>query len=85
MRIFLISVFTSLMLTGCVAPDTAVAYAQRAHPDCTDFRKLSHHYGGEQGSQTEVAMTCNGQERSITVKCIFGMGFFSQTTCHENN
>lgn len=78
-----------LLLAGCVSKDTAVAYAQRAHPECADHQALNHSYSPGQseraGSQTEVQMTCDGQQKSITVKCIHGFGIISDTTCHENN
>ena len=78
-----------LLLAGCVSRDTAVEYAQRAHPECSDHSALNHNYnpGDSQkaGSQTEVQMVCEGQKKSITVKCIHGFGIFSDTTCHENN
>lgn len=74
-----------LLLTGCVSSSTAVGYAKRAHPECEDHHSLSHNYGGEHGSQTEVQMTCGGTKKSITVKCIHGFGIISDTTCHENN
>lgn len=79
-------IFLSLLLVGCVSSETSVGYAERAHPDCTGHRALSHSYGGENSSaQTEVQMTCDGQTRSITVKCRFGWGIISDTVCHENN
>jgi hypothetical protein len=73
-----------LLLAGCVSRDTAVGYAQRAHPECSDHSALNHNYT-EAGSQTEVQMVCESQKKSITVKCIHGFGIFSDTTCHENN
>ena len=84
MKKFLIIAFLSaLMLGGCVNPDIAVAYASRAHPECINHRKINHSVGGV--SQTEVSMKCDGVNKSITVKCVFGWGIISDTTCHENN
>ena len=78
-----------LLLTGCVPSNVAVDYANRAHPECTDHQALNHSYSSGRndtsGSQTEVQMTCDGQRKSITVKCIHGFGIVSDTTCHENN
>ena len=74
-----------IFVGGCVSSDVAVAYAERAHPECTNHRSLNHSYGGEGGSQTEVQMKCDDVNRSITVKCIYGHGIISDTTCHENN
>lgn len=74
--------------SGCVVnADTAKQYAQRAHPECSDFLVLAHSYsnGKEQSSLTEVNMKCGDKTRSITVKCHFGMGIISNTVCHENN
>lgn len=85
MRLIFTVAFVAFMLTGCVRPETAVAYAKRAYPECTGHSKMSHNYGGEKGSQTEVSMLCDGKRRSITVKCIHGFGIISDTTCHENN
>jgi hypothetical protein len=83
------STFSLLLFIGCVSKDTAVEYAERAHPECTDYKALNHRYnsGNSQktGSQTEVQMTCDGQQKSITVKCIHGYGVINDTTCHENN
>lgn len=75
-------------LCGCVDDGVARNYAQRAHPECERFSVESHMWQPE--SQTEISMTCPTEEggearRSITIKCIFGWGFFSDTTCHENN
>jgi len=84
-KMMIVAFLSALMFSGCVNPDVAVAYAQRAHPECTNHHKISHNYGGEKGSQTEVAMTCGKVNRSITVKCNFGWGVISDTTCHENN
>lgn len=72
-----------LFLSGCVSSETATAYAQRAHPECSKFQVLNHNRGGE-GSLTEVSMECAGIRRSITVKCRWG-GFLNDTTCYENN
>lgn len=68
---------------ACVDKDTAVSFARRAHPDCEKYHALSHRYSGT--SQTEVSMECKGTTRSITIKCVFGWGLISDTTCHENN
>lgn len=83
----LCGLFFILSLNGCVGPNEAVSYAQRAYPECSGHNSLSHNYGGgeSQGSQTEVSMTCGEVRKSITVKCVFGWGVFSDTTCHENN
>lgn len=79
----------SLLLASCVSADTAVGYAKRAHPDCSDFKYLAHSYNSgskeTRGSQTEVQMTCSGVTKSVTVKCIHGFDVISDTTCHENN
>jgi len=83
---FVILIAAMFMLSGCVSSDAATSYAARAYPDCTNHQSLGHHYGGENGaSQTEVRMTCDGVNKSITVKCVFGFGIISDTTCHENN
>ena len=77
-----------LLLSGCVSESEAVAYARRAHPECSSFRAESHSYnsGSETvGSQTEVSMLCSEVRRSVTVKCIHGFGVVSDTTFHENN
>jgi len=76
--------FLTLMAAGCVDSDTAREYAQRAYPGC-GARVLSHSYGGETGSRTEVQLDCDGHRRSVTVKCIHGFGIINDTVCHENN
>jgi len=78
MRAFLFSIF---LLTGCLGPTHAEGYAQRAFPDCTEQETLNHIWNSQ--SQTEIAMTCEDQRRSITIKCIWAM--VGSTTCHENN
>ena len=75
----------ALLLSGCVSEDTAVGYAERAYPECSGHRALAHHYSPDSVSQTEVQMTCEGVPKSITVKCVFGFGIISDTTCHRNN
>ena len=85
--IFVVSALFALV-GGCVSPNEALGYAQRAHPECRDFRKVAHAHtevAGTAGSQTEVSMECDGVRRSVTVKCVFGLGVVSDTTCHENN
>ena len=78
-----------LLLAGCVSKETAVEYAQRAHPECSRHWALNHHHSpgqyDRQSSLTEVRMTCDGRQKSITVKCIHGFGIISDTICHENN
>ena len=89
MKKLMIAMFLSaMMLGGCVESSTAVEYAARAHPECTDHRKVNHSSGGQ--SQTEVSMKCKDPDgkhfvKSITIKCNFGWGIMSDTTCHENN
>ena len=89
MRTFICTfILISLTMFGCVEADEAVGYAIRSHPECLEHHALSHHYGNSSEnsqSQTEVSMICNGQPKSITVKCMFGFGILSSTTCHENN
>lgn len=70
-------------IAGCVDADTAVEYARRAHPECSNHRKVSHRLSDV--SLTEVSMMCDGTPKSISVKCVFGFGVLSDTTCHENN
>lgn len=79
----LIALTVIATLGGCVSSDTAVEYAERAHPECDNHVSLNHQLAST--SQTEVQMTCEDTKRSITVKCIFGWGIISDTTCHENN
>ena len=74
-----------VLMSGCVTEDVAVSYAERAHPECANHHSMSHNYNNKGPSQTEVQMTCGETKRSITVKCIFGWGIISDTTCHENN
>lgn len=83
----LLAVLILALVTGCVEPQVAVSYAERAYPECSGFWQESHNYGGSHGSQTEVSMQCPDQTRrkSVTVKCIHGWGIISDTTCHENN
>lgn len=84
-KLAIIAMFMSaLSLGGCVDRNEAIAYASRAHPECGNYRSLSHNHS-EGGSQTEIQMVCGKVTRSITVKCQFGWGLFSDTTCHENN
>jgi len=79
------ALFMLVATSACVGEDPPRAYAQRAHPECADFRVESHVL--DSPSQTEVSMVCGdgAPRRSIAVKCIFGWGVFSDTTCHENN
>lgn len=78
-----------LALPGCVGEGPPMQYAQRAHPECHSFQVLNHRL--DSISQTEVRMSCPDEsnaatvDRSITIKCIFGWGLLSDTTCHENN
>ena len=74
-----------LLMSGCVNQNVARQYAERAHPECSQHKVISHNYGGESGSQTEVSMLCGDERRSITIKCVFGFSIISDTTCHENN
>jgi hypothetical protein len=87
MKKFLFSIVFLAAVTACVPPEVAVSYAQRAHPECTEFKKMNHSFGsGKDGaSLTEVAMKCGDARKSITVKCHYGMGCVSDTTCYENN
>lgn len=81
-KLLLLPLFLAL-LPACVDANVAIRYAERAHPECGSFNKISHRLSGE--SQTEISMVCDGVKRSITVKCIHGFGLFADTTCHENN
>lgn len=74
-------------LSGCVPASDALSYATRAYPECKHAQEVSHSYntGWEKPAQTEVRMTCDGEAKSITIKCIYGMGIISDTVCHENN
>lgn len=77
-----------LLLTGCVSKDVALEYARKAHPECKNHAVTAHRLSGT--SKTNVEMTCkdaNGEpmRRAIAIKCEYGWGFVSDTTCHENN
>jgi hypothetical protein len=71
-------------MLSCVSSDIAYDYAKRSHPECQDIKTLGHNHTKD-GSLTEVSLTCGENTRSISVKCIFGLGVFSDTVCHENN
>jgi hypothetical protein len=73
----------ALGLSGCVWEQTAVDYAQRAHPECASFEALNHQL--QKRAETEVSMVCGDVTKSITIKCTHGWGILSNTTCHENN
>lgn len=76
-------VLASMALGGCVAADTAVDYAQRAHPECRGHFARAHRLSGT--SKTEIEMQCGKTARTITIKCEWGWGILADTTCHENN
>lgn len=85
-KIFLALATLTVLSISCVQPNVAVQYAQRAHPECKEFKNVNHSYNSDGGpSLTEVAMTCGDVHKSISVKCKFGWGLISDTTCHENN
>lgn len=76
-------VATLLGLSGCVSEGPPLDYAHRAYPECLDHHVLAQQYA--EVSLTEVSMTCDGVERSVTIKCAFGWGLISDTTCWVNN
>ena len=72
------------LFMGNVDEGVPLTYAQRAHPACTGLEVETHRWSST--SQTEVSMVCPDETRkSVTVKCVFGWGVFSETTCHINN
>jgi outer membrane lipoprotein-sorting protein len=87
MNLFKLFVLLTLtFMVSCVFEDTAVEEAGDLFPKCENFEALKHHFGGEKGySRTKVQMKCPGGTRVEIVKCDFGWGVFSDTTCWKNN
>ena len=74
-------------MVGCVFEGTAVEEAEDLFSECKSFEALKHHFGsGDKGySRTKIRMTCPKGTRVEIVKCDFGWGLFSDTTCWKNN
>jgi len=84
MKKLLIILIPIIALSGCVSKSTVEDYAQRAYPECTNHQ-VQKHIAFLEG-QSEVAITCDGKTRAISIKCSIGVGIFtSDTVCHENN
>lgn len=79
-RLFAIA---ALVLTACVGEGPPLNYAHRAYPECLNHHVVAHRI--DEVSLTEIAMTCDGIERAITVKCVHGWGILADTTCYTNN
>ena len=84
-KIFVLFLLT--FLSACVSEETAVSEAQDLFPECSEFRALKHHYGSghESYSRTKVKMDCPKGPVVKVIKCDFGFGIISDTTCWENN
>tara|TARA_B100000029_G_scaffold371504_1_gene365456 strand:+ start:903 stop:1178 length:276 start_codon:yes stop_codon:yes gene_type:complete len=82
----------TILVSGCVMPDTVLEYAVLESPNCTDHTVESHNYGAAAAnkntpnrSTTNITMICDGQKTMTSYKCEFGWGIISDTTCHKNN
>jgi hypothetical protein len=72
-----------LVMLACGKSDFVFSYINRNYPECQYVKTLGHIHTDD-GSITDVSLTCGEETIVVTVKCVFG-GVFSDTICHGNS